>query len=257
MRGEVIDWVKNRTVLRSTVVKETFAEMRLEIVSILVDENNSRGDKVKRVMQHLDNAEVKLKQQEVKVNREIQFTTWLFDTLHKMLIPHGFIVEPESENKCIIPTLCEYSTSVSDCLIYHHKSYCKSIVSGVSFMLEDCPGDEYFDDPRDLFGTDVHQISGQVFEVKVKQLNQAAINQCFYNMFGRGTRLATMVLCMGKLVNKVIMYGLVSAMEDRSSVKILQLEINFITSECHFRMLTGKYGFEEGLNMLLNKLLCI
>ena len=57
------------------------------------------------------NAEVKLKQQEVKINREIQFTTWLFDTLHEMLVPHGSIAEPENENKCIIPTLGEYSTA--------------------------------------------------------------------------------------------------------------------------------------------------
>ena len=66
------------------------------------------------------------------------------------------------------------------------------------------------DDTRDFLGSNVFQLYEQVLKVKVKHLNQAALNQCCYNMFGSATRLVTMTLRMGKVVNTTIMYGLVS-----------------------------------------------
>ena len=96
-------------------------------------------------------------------------------------------------------------------------------------MLEDLPRvTTHLDDTRDLLGNDVFQLYGQVLEVKVKHLNQAALNQCCYNMFGSATQLVTMSLRMGKVVNNTIMYGLVSAMDDRSTVRILQMEVNLL-----------------------------
>ena len=59
-----------------------------------------------------------------------------------------------------------------------------------------------------MFGDDVYSVHGSAFEVKVK-------DQCFYNMFGSGTRLATMALKLGKIVNKVSMFGVVSVTKDQ------------------------------------------
>lgn len=148
----------------------------------------------------------------MKISKEVQFTAWLFEKLHDVLLPYGFVVESECKNKCILPNVCEYSTSISDCLIYHNKTHSQSIVSGASLMLEDCSiSDDVrrLDDSRDFIRNDVFQLHGQVCEVKVKHLNQAALNQCCYNIFGSATWLTTMALHMGKIVNNVIMYGLV------------------------------------------------
>ena len=63
--------------------------------------------------QQFDEAEALIRQQEMKISKEIQFTDWLFHKLQDILVPLGFVVEPECENKCVLPIVSEYSTSIS------------------------------------------------------------------------------------------------------------------------------------------------
>ena len=53
------------------------------------------------------------------INREPQYNTWVFSDIKSMLIRDGFAVEPEYPNKEIVPAVNEYSTSCTDCVIFH------------------------------------------------------------------------------------------------------------------------------------------
>ena len=257
--ADILDWIEDRSVVMATRVKEVMVKVRLGIVKML--ESPGYSGKISQAMQYFDDAETTLQHHQMKIGREIQFTTWLFQQLHKILTPLGFTVEPEKENKCTIPNICEFSRSITDCVIYHEKSFCQDSMNGLSVILDTLNDDgfagedyEVLDDSNDLFGIDVHKVCGQAFEVKVKELNEAAITQCFYNMHGSGTRLAGMVLKTGKIVNKIVMYGLVSVMKDPTTAKILKLEMNFITGECHYNIVAKKYSFLTAMNVILTKL---
>lgn len=93
----------------------------------------------------------------MKVDKEIQFTTWLSEQINKIVTPLGFNVESECENKCTIPSI--FSTPFIDCVIYHEKSFCKDFMNGLSLILcDDLINDqcEVLDNPKDLFGSHVH-----------------------------------------------------------------------------------------------------
>ena len=80
------------------------------------------------------------------------------------------------------------------------------------------------------------------------------LNECVYGMYGAATKLVTMALELGKIVEKVQMYGLLVAMEDTSAAYLFKLDMNFLHSKCDFYMCCKKYGFIDGTNMILHKL---
>ena len=53
------------------------------------------------------------------INREPQYNTWVFSDIQAILIKDGFAVQPEYPNKEIVPAVNEYSTSCTDCVIFH------------------------------------------------------------------------------------------------------------------------------------------
>ena len=78
--------------------------------------------------------------------------------------------------------------------------------------------------------------------------------QCVYDMYGAGTKLITMALQLGKIVDKVRMYGLLVAMKDTSAAYILKLDMNFLHGLCNFTKSCQKYEFIEGINVILHQL---
>ena len=73
----------------------------------------------------------------------------------------------------------------------------------------------------------VEAVYGEVIEVKCPVYTIAGINECFYNMFGAGSRLACIALARGKIIVKINMYGIAASMKDRKKNKILHLEIDY------------------------------
>ena len=98
------------------------------------------------------------------------------------------------------------------------------------------------------------QSMGCTVEVKVDPVNDAAINECFNNMFGSGSRLTTMQLEMGNIVEEVKMYGVVASMEDPDHAVLLSLDMNFSNGSCHFRCVDKAYSFVALMNFILNHL---
>ena len=96
--------------------------------------------------------------------------------------------------------------------------------------------------------------TGCSFKIKSKDLDKAAVNECVYDMFGAATKLLTMALDLGKLVDKVHMYGLLVSMKDTNAAGLLKLDINLLYGTCDFKMTHKKYGFIDGANMILHKL---
>ena len=221
------------------------------------------------------------------LNKEVEFNDWLFTHLHKLLVNHGFIVESEKVNKDVIPNVNEYSTSKPDCLIYHTSSVSENVSGMNVHIVDDTVPDrvsfEDFDvqqiecdsesmsltlstpisqqfssscesidveDPIEL-GTSA---SGCAIEVKSFVVNNASLNECYYNMFGAGTRLATTLLQCSKIVKKVTIYGVVVSMQDPDRVQALKLLMDFSQGHCWFWYAAQHLSFEDTMNILLSKL---
>ena len=95
--------------------------------------------------------------------------------------------------------------------------------------------------------------SGCTYEIKKEEVDKAAVDECVYDMYGAGTKLATMALQSGKIVDKVYVYGLVVAMDKMNAAKLLMLEMNFAHSTCNFRIACQEYDFLHGTNLMLHK----
>lgn len=53
-----------------------------------------------------------MQQNVLNMDKELQFNSWLFESMKKELIPHSFQVELNQLNRSIVPDVCEYSNSV-------------------------------------------------------------------------------------------------------------------------------------------------
>ena len=124
------------------------------------------------------------------VDKEIQFNQWLFDKLDNILSPQGFVVRANKPNKDnIFPNLCEYSTSKPDGVVYHRNSLQKTKITALTLHIEsDSDESDVNVEDTDELALQLQQSMGLAIEVKVHKLNEAAINECFNNMFGAGSR---------------------------------------------------------------------
>lgn len=181
------------------------------------------------MMQHIDDMESTLGNWEININREVQFNVWLFQYLNIGLRKHGFVVHQETLNKVAdMPNVNEYSTSVSDCLLYHESKVFQEHTSGI-VLTSDSEDDD--DHPLEV-GNSVSEAHGNTFEVKYPIISESNINECFFNMFGGGTKLVSMSLRQGNVVNKLSMYGIVVSMQDPHNTTILHLQVDFVKSKC-------------------------
>lgn len=70
--------------------------------------------------------------------------------------------------------------------------------------------------------------------MKVDNLDATAENEFFYNMFGEAAKLTLRVLCKGKLVQLVTIYGIVVAPHEHNHAQLLKLTMNFNPGVCTF-----------------------
>lgn len=95
-------------------------------------------------------------------------------------------------------------------------------------------------------------VSGAVAELKVESFGVVAENECFYNMFGEAAKLTLQVLCKGKVVKHVKMYGIVVASHEHRYAKLLKLEINYFEGMCTFERCNKRSPFMVLLNEIVS-----
>ena len=83
------------------------------------------------------------------------------------------------------------------------------------------------DNQSDLSVHNINLKAGMA-ELKVESINPSAENECFFNMFGEAAKLFSSVLCKGKLVHNVIIYGIVVATHKHQYAQLLKLKIYFL-----------------------------
>ena len=183
----------------------------------------SPSDVCEAVVKHIEDIKKGLDHMalNVKCNKEIQFNDWLFSYLHDVLSPHQFIIEANKENKSIFPDVNEYSPSSADCFIYHPTSVLDSRIGGINVLItsSDEEDEENLEldikEPLDFCET-LYHITATTVEIKSSTVNEAAINECFYNMGGKGSKIVTEMLQLGHIVDRLMMYGIVCSMAEPS-----------------------------------------
>ena len=163
-----------------------------------------------------------LKKMELKY--ELPYSDWLFELVSDRLCNSGFAVFTQNKDCPKSPALVnEYVTSKSDLLFYQEK-YVKSNFQAVHISLSQLSVDDI----------DECQLKAGVAEVKVHQLSASAENELFYNMFGEGAKLTTTVLCKGKRVELVTIYGILVQVHQHNKAKLFKLKIDFMAGICTF-----------------------
>lgn len=95
---------------------------------------------------------------------------------------------------------------------------------------------------------------GCTVEVKSGSVSSAAINECYFNMFGCTSRLAIIQLEMGNIIQAVNICGVVVGMEDPSHAVLLSLNMNFGNGSCEFRCVDKTFEFIQVMNLILSYL---
>jgi len=147
------------------------------------------------LVSYIDTELLSFNQGSMALNKEVQFNDWFFNYIHPSLVKKGFIVEPDVENKDIIPNINEYSTSKPDCLIYHETSVCQEHISAVNVQVMDAStidSQETTDNScssvrsvnvKDLDEMTIASSLGCTLEIKSKLVDNAALNECFCNVW--------------------------------------------------------------------------
>ena len=129
-------------------------------------------------------------QNAVKVDKELQFNSWLFDGMKTDLKPRGFHVEANRLNRAIVPSVCEYSNSICDCVIYHPNTLFKTNIDALAIVIHDDSSERNSSDSdmniEDLDELDKITVHGSTFKMKSDTVSQAAINESINDMFGTG-----------------------------------------------------------------------
>lgn len=239
-------------VLRRDAVMVLFQELRRDVTIYMIGNSANQGpaagsidNRELQVLKKFDDAERLLNTSTETVDNEPQFNTWFFANLEKRLQPLGFSVEPNKVNKKIKPNVSEYSSSKADCFIWHPNGCAiNDTVKGLEVFI-----DEFCDDKIDL-----HEVNGEVIEVKLNEVDKAAISERFCNMFGCASKLITLLLSEGKLIYRGIMYGIVCGMRRPDHCMWLQLELDFSNRRCHFQKLAKLLPFGTILDAVLKKI---
>ena len=195
----------------------------------------------------------------VKCNKEIQFNDWLFDYLNGVLSPQQFIVEANKENKSIFPDVCEYSSSAADCFIYHPRSVLESRIGGINVLITNSDEEDEenleldIKEPLDFCET-LYHITATTVEIKSNTVNEAAINECFYNMGGKASKIVTEMLQLGHIVDRLTMYGIVCSMDEPRHAIFLMMNWDFQTSKTVFKKLPQNMPFVHALHWALKTL---
>ena len=129
-----------------------------------------------------------------------------------------------------MPNVSEYSQCQPDCVIYHNKSVQKTKILAVTVQTDISESDS--DSNVNIEDLVLTNSMGCTVEVKSGSVSNAAINECYFNIFGCASRLSTIQLQMGNIVQAVNIYGVVVSMEDPSHAVLLSLSMNFGNGSC-------------------------
>ena len=109
------------------------------------------------------------------------------------LKPRGFHVEANQLNRAIVPSVCEYSNSICDCVIYHPNTLFKTNIDALAIVIHDDSSERNSSDSdmniEDLDELDKKTVHGSTFKMKSDTVSQAPINECINDMFGTGLLL--------------------------------------------------------------------
>ena len=77
---------------------------------------------------------------------------------------------------------------------------------------------------------DQNKAKSAVAELKVKSNDNdvTAESECFYNMFGEAVKLTLSLLCKGRIVQTVTMYGIVVSAHNHSYAQVLKLKLTLV-----------------------------
>ena len=102
-----MEFVNNKCVVSLSIVNSTLSKMRSDWVMVVMDQKTTREDQVTKFMEHnfINKVEKTTQEGEMKINKEIQFTAWLFNKLNDALQLIGFFMEPKVKILHFIPWL--------------------------------------------------------------------------------------------------------------------------------------------------------
>lgn len=140
-----------------------------------------------------------------KITNELPISGWLHAHLANKLDALGFIVDTQSKLTKPVAPVNEYVSSQPALLLYHSHRFLKTVAALSIKVTYPCIDILCGSDSTVEFN-EVH-MTGMTSEVKVENVQEDAVNECFYNMFGQGASH----FCKGMLVKKVTMYGIVVA----------------------------------------------
>ena len=108
-------------------------------------------------------------------------------------------------------------------------------------QVHNCTSDVLWaEEDNKTFSVGMVEITGCIAVLILKIL---AENECFNNMFSKGSGLGVKVLKSGTLLNIIKMYRIVVAAYKPKEARLLYLEINFESSRCIFKRCQHHYNF--------------
>ena len=189
-----------------------------------------------------------------KLEKEPQFNAWAFEEVRDKLLGDAFAVQPEFDNKSIIPAVNEYSTSSTDCIVFHPNSVTTTL-NLLNLHIEENKSDVDIDESEvPTNAPSLVNVYASAFEVKSHKVSNAAIAECYSNMIGAGSRLATETLQGGRLVENINVYGLVFSMLHPALATLLFMSINLTTGETQCKKLAQDIDLAFAFNLILTKL---
>lgn len=121
-----------------------------------------------------------------KLSKELQYNSWIFEDIKSKLRCSGFAVQPEYPNKNIIPPVNKYSTSFTDCAIFHPQTTSTTIT-----LLNVSIDEGNSESDLDIGESELPTNAPPLHDVLSHAVDRAGTAECFSNMIGVGTRIAT------------------------------------------------------------------
>ena len=194
--------------------------------------------KFKRVRETIQNASK-------DVLHELQLNRWLFDYISSCLSKLDYVVESRRDNvrgvgEGFFPEdITEYATSRGDLVIYK----CTGLQEIRGCLVHFAGSSEI---------KHVAYLRGMVAELKVEDTSSAPMWECFHNMSAVGAALTMRVLKEGNIVDKVCMYGVIGVVSCLEQSKLLYLEMNYKTGQCHFKECVNLMDFDILMNIVVS-----
>ena len=60
--------------------------------------------------------------------------------------------------------------------------------------------------------------------------------ECFHNMLAVGACIVMKILSQGMLINQILVYGIVTSIDETLSARLIQLQMNFENNTYSFRV---------------------